>query len=138
MGVVRWISEDPANPGMGVQFVRLKSQVTGRKPLDEFIGPKEADQALRTFTRDAPARRFLRFYLRNLGNSYTVEELMDHMGLSRAMLEKVTADFVRWGLVRVQGPYSPGDEQTLMTLIPPENEQLERVLNTWLLEQEAQ
>lgn len=135
LGVVRWISSDLANPGIGVQFVKLKEKDQGR--VGDYMGPKEAEEALETLTQDAPSRRFLRFYLKNLGNSYTVVELMDQMGLSRAMLEKMTTEFVRWGLIRMRVPEPSSGDHTLITLIPPDNEHLARALNTWLLEQEA-
>lgn len=135
IGVVRWVSDEPANPGMGVQFVRLREQDRGR--MGEYVGPQEAAEALSTLTSSAPNRRFLKFYLKNLGNSYTVEEIMDQMGLGRSILEEIVDQFGRWHLVRVQKKSGGGDAGSLVTLIPPENEHLTSVFNTWLLEQES-
>ena len=125
VGVVRWITGAPDAPGMGIQFVRIAEE--DNQKVSSFLDSGEAEAAVKSLTRDGPHKRILSFYLKNLGNSMTIEEIMSRMGVGKGIVDEMIKELGTWGLSRVH--------EDLVTFLPPESPELERALNTYHLEQ---
>lgn len=125
VGVVRWISNSSENPGMGVQFVRIADE--DNRKVNDYLDTKEAEAAIKSLTRDGPHRRMVSFYMKHMGDSMTVQEIMGRMGTGKGIVEEMIQELGQWGLTRVV--------DGLVTFLPPASPELGRAMHTYSLEQ---
>ncbi len=98
LGLVRWISDDPERPGMGVQFLEVS---TGdRADLRQFIGENAGPEMVRNLTRTDKHRLALREVVTNFGRVLPLGVLAHRLGASREEMAAIVEDFGRYGLVK--------------------------------------
>lgn len=99
LGIVRWVNDDPDDPGMGIQFLEVST--SNRRDLREFIDDRVAMEMARTLTRTPLHKSILEVIVKNWGKLVSADVLAQATGAGSTMLLKTLPEFEKQGLIRV-------------------------------------
>jgi len=122
LGVVRWISRDLDNLGIGVQFLEVST--TSRKHLRHFVDKRMAREIAHALSRTQTHKIILKALVCHWGQDIPLDSLVKSTGTGRALLSKVLADFEKYGLIKLKlnaieciAPATPGINEALHNMI---------------------
>ncbi len=138
IGIVRWISQDPQKPGMGITFLKVNTlprevasassrrmaaaSVAGSQPAAK---PVSAPKAIKMLTKTPLHCRFLRYVYANSGQSVGTGQISNALGVGNRMLPAVLTVFEQCGLIRRH-------KSGIIDLLWPEDESLQREVVGWV------
>ncbi len=139
LGVVRWVSEPPEHPGMGITFLKVNSlpaehktsasqrlRVVERQQIQQVVSQKiKPVDALRMLTRTPLHCRMLRYSYANSGQFVNTQQIASALGVGVRMLKDAIEVFERVGVLKPQ-------DSDIYELTWPEDEALQREIVSWV------
>ena len=99
LGLVRWVSTPPEEPGMGIQFIEVST--SNRKQFREFVDVRMAEEMGRALTRTPLHRALLKLIAENWGRAIPTEVFVQATGVSKQLLRGTLPEFEKYGLIKL-------------------------------------
>jgi uncharacterized protein (TIGR02266 family) len=118
LGVVRWTSPGPDQPGMGIHFMQIDSAAAAE--LSEYVTTNAYDQAICDLTRTPLHESLLRLHGHAQGDVMRVGEIARRLDATHGLVRLILRAFGDHGLVSVK--------DDLVNFLVPENEAIRRAI----------
>lgn len=117
-GIVRWISNNINNPGMGIEFLNIS--FTDRESISDYIKERMQKEVIQQLIQTPKHKELLKLWKAHTNEEFSVKTIMVFLSVEEEQLKQIIEPFVSCELISLK--------DNKITFEIPHDKQLEKLL----------